>query len=192
MNDTIDWNLMAAGIMIGFALGIIFTVFVFARACRRPPPRAPLWVWLVLLGWAPLSVEAAVTIHPATGKAYLVSAEPMSWHQARAFADAAGGYLVEFESIVEMDFVRTSFGRVEIFWLGMEEFDGQYRWVTGGDPLFSYWGAEDPTPLFGHSTVFNWPNSRGFTRGFFFQVPYGSKYRAVVEIEPSLVIRRSK
>lgn len=192
MNDTIDWNLLAAGILIGVSLGIIFTTFYFMSLFRRrtPPPRTPLW--LLLFMWLPFSASAAVVVHPVTGQAYMVSEETLTWHQARAFADTAGGHLVTFASIVEMDFVRTSFGRTEVFWLGQEEFGGQYHWVTGEDILFTYWGATDPTPLFGHSTVFNWPNSRGFTRGFFFQVPYESKYRAVVEIESSSVVWGAK
>ncbi len=186
MNTTIDWNLITAGILIGSSIGILLTTLFFAWRIRRTLFTA------LLLAWLPLASQAAVVVHPTTGQAYLVSDEPLTWHQARAFADTAGGHLVTFASINELDFVRTAFGRTEVFWLGQEEFGGVYQWVTGEELLFTYWGATDPTPLFGHATVFNWPNSRGFTRGYFFQVPYQEKYRAVVEIESINVAKPGK
>jgi Lectin C-type domain len=190
MNTNIDWNLLAAGVLIGFSLGAIFATCVITQPLRKHH-KLKLWGLLLLL-WLPFSAPAAVVAHPVTGQAYLISEEVLSWHQARAFADTSGGHLVTFSSIIELDFVRSAFGRTEVFWLGQEEFGGQYQWVTGEELAFAYWGAEDPTPLFGHAAVFNWPNSRGFTRGYFGQVPYQSRYRAVVELVPGMVVKGGK
>lgn len=128
---------------------------------------------------------AAPVTDPTTGKQYLLSDQALSWNAAVTFAEQAGGHLFTPDNLAELNFVRTAFGRTELFWIGFEEYQGQ--WVNQHDgslPLFTYWGSFVPTAGFGLGAVFNWPTSQGFTRGGFGEIDRKIQLRAIIEFEP--------
>ncbi len=133
------------------------------------------------------SVEAAEWREWNTGAGnghfYAVTDTAMTWFDARAEAATAGGYLTSIGSIAELDFVRTTFGRAELFWTGLSTINGNaaFEWDSGEPLTFTYFGAHQPDASRTSAVVINHVNSRGFTRGFFFDAQPTQLYRGIIE-----------
>jgi hypothetical protein len=133
------------------------------------------------------SIEAAVWHEwdPSVGNGhfYAVTDTAMNWFDARSEASNAGGYLTSIGSIAELDFIRTTFGRSELFWTGLSTINGNnvFEWDSGEPITFTYFGAHQPDASQTSSVVINHINSRGFTRGFFFDAQPTQLYRGIIE-----------
>lgn len=117
------------------------------------------------------------------GHFYSVTDNSLSWFDARADATTSGGYLTSIGSLAELDFIRTMFGRTERFWTGLSTINGNgvFEWDDGEPVNFTYFGAHQPNPNQTSAVVINNFNSRGFTRGFFFDEQPNQLYRAIME-----------
>lgn len=108
----------------------------------------------------------------------------LAWPDAQAEADALGGYLLTIESAAELNFVRNTFGRTELFWTGLntDNGSGSFQWANGETVTYTYFGGELVDPNINSAVIINRLNSRGFSRGEFGAVdPFQSEYRAIVE-----------
>lgn len=128
--------------------------------------------------WREWSVAAG-----GNGHFYAVTDLAMTWSDARSEAANAGGYLTSISGIAELDFLRTTFGRSELFWTGLSTANGigAFQWDNGEPMTFSYFGAHQPNPDQTAAVIINQPNSRGFTRGYFFETPPNQLYRGIIE-----------
>jgi hypothetical protein len=117
------------------------------------------------------------------GHFYTVTDTAMTWYDARAEAGNQGGYLTSIGSIEELNFIRSTFGRSELFWTGLSTVNGNnvFEWDNGDPITFSYFGAHQPDPNQISSVIINSLNSRGFTRGFFLDVSPLDFHRGIIE-----------
>ena len=133
------------------------------------------------------SVEAAEWREWNTGGGnghfYTVTDTALNWFDARGEAANAGGCLTSIGSIAELEFVRTTFGRGELFWTGLSTINGNgaFQWDSGEPLAFAYFGAHQPDASRSSAVVINQINSRGFTRGFFFDTQPTLLYRGIIE-----------
>ena len=74
---------------------------------------------------------------------YQVIDTPMTWHAARDYCGAAGGYLVTIESADENAFV---YDLLDWSWLGAtdESEEGVWRWVNGELLSYTNWADDEP------------------------------------------------
>lgn len=109
----------------------------------------------------------------------------MTWFDARGWAADSGGYLTSIGSLAELNFIRTSFGRTEMFWTGLSTINGHglFEWDSGEPLTFTYFGAYRPDATQLSAVVINSATSRGFTRGSFRDIDLSTDplYRGVVE-----------
>ena len=117
------------------------------------------------------------------GHFYSVTGSAVTWFDARGEATMAGGYLTSIGSLAELDFIRTTFGRTERFWTGLATVNnpGVFEWENGEPVNFTYFGAHNPNLNQTSAVVINNLNSRGFTRGFFFDADPTQLYRGIIE-----------
>lgn len=117
------------------------------------------------------------------GHFYTVTDSAMTWFDARDAATNLGGYLTSIGSLEELNFIRTSFGRTELFWTGLSTITDNLEWDNGEPLTFTYFGAQQPDTTQYSAIVINGVNSRGFTRGSFQDVNLLSDplYRGVIE-----------
>ena len=76
--------------------------------------------------------------------AYLVCGEPSTWHEADAFCQQVGGWLVAIDGRSE----NSDVGRLglESFWIGLndQEEEGEYGWSNGENSRFRRWNIGEP------------------------------------------------
>jgi hypothetical protein len=120
----------------------------------------------------------------------VVGANPvdvLTWYDAKDEANVLGGYLVSFQSPAELNFVRKTFGKTELFWTGLTSTagEGEFKWDDGQPVSFTKFGSERPDANISSSVVINTQQSaRGHLRtGFFGAVSAFSEYRGIVEYE---------
>ncbi len=126
---------------------------------------------------------------------YSVTTGPLTWFDARNEALNAGGYLTSIGSFAELNFIRATFGRTELFWTGLSSVNnpsavnnpssavnpGTFAWENGEPITFSYFGAHQPNPNQLSAVVINSLNSRGFTRGNFMDMALNTELRGIIE-----------
>lgn len=119
------------------------------------------------------------------GHFYTVTDSAMTWFDARGVATDLGGYLTSIGSLEELNFIRTSFGRTELFWTGLSTINGNgsFEWDDGEPLTFTYFGAYHPDATQLGAVVINSATARGFTRGSFRDVNLSTDpiYRGVIE-----------
>ena len=135
------------------------------------------------------------TVWEGNGHSYEVINTPITWTQAKRYAEDRGGYLATITSIGEQRFienllVREGAGNM-YFWLGgFCGLDRQFQWVTGERFEFTNWhhptqpdnsgGREDKLEIYLYPHIFGlWndvsdDNLRNNTRGFI--IEYGNNY----------------
>lgn len=106
-----------------------------------------------------------------------VSAPGVTWSQANAAAQAAGGYLATLTSKAENDFV---YGAVAVadqpLWLGATQAAGVsdvadgWSWVTGEVWAFTNWAPDEPNNPIGTETALSFA---GFSPGNWNNAPAG-------------------
>ncbi|HAV63144.1 MAG TPA: hypothetical protein DCY13_12360 [Verrucomicrobiales bacterium] len=119
------------------------------------------------------------------GSHFYSATDSTDWFSSQAEAVLRGGYLTTIGSIQELDFIRSTFGRTELFWTGLSTVNdgnnGGFEWVNGAPITYSYFSWRQPDPTQASAVIINQPNSRGFTRGFFYDVSPFDSYRGIVE-----------
>ena len=88
------------------------------------------------------------TVWEGNGHSYEVFNTNMSWTEARRFAEQRGGYLVTITSSDEQAFIESLLSRngtVFAYWLGgFRGNDGNFRWVTGEQFVYTNWAPGEP------------------------------------------------
>lgn len=111
----------------------------------------------------------------------------LTWYDAQTAATGLGGYLVSFQSPAELNFVRKTFGKTELYWTGLTSTAGEgvFKWEDNQPVNFTKFGSERPNANVPSSVVINQQQiSRGQLRtGFFGAVNAFSEYRGIVEYE---------
>lgn len=124
---------------------------------------------------------------PVTGNGhfYTVTDSALSWFDAQGAAQSSGGYLTSIGSLEELNFIRTTFGKTELFWTGLSSVNtpGTFEWESGEPVTFTYFGAHQPNASQPTAVVINNLNSRGFTRGNFMDMPLDTALRGIIERE---------
>jgi hypothetical protein len=121
---------------------------------------------------------------------YTVVTGSFTWAQAKADAEAKGGYLVTVTSQAEWDKVLAAIGSTHAsknLWMGGtdEGTEGKWRWVTGEPWGFTAWGAGEPNNMsklehslhyFGESASRMWNDNRGESvlPGYILEAPKAS------------------
>jgi hypothetical protein len=81
---------------------------------------------------------------------YIAVSGPFTWHQAKADAEARGGYLATITSKDELDHIASlnAFPK-DAYWLGGtdEGHEGTWVWVTGEPWDFTWWAPNEPNNL---------------------------------------------
>ena len=122
-----------------------------ARAASRPRQQAAAIRAPRLANWV---------VHPVTGHSYNVVDAP-TWKAAQARAAELGGQLVTIDSAVEQDWLVSTFGGAEPFWIGLTDADseGAWRWADGAPASYTNWAPYEPNNMFRageHLGVMNW------------------------------------
>lgn len=113
-----------------------------------------------------------------SGHTYLRTAEPLTFFDAEALAQAMGGELASITSAEEETFLLDNFGAAEGYWIGLEF--PRERWASGEDVSFAHWAPGKPSPGVGEPfTLLNWgePGAWGSTSGDVTT----DRYRALLE-----------
>jgi formylglycine-generating enzyme required for sulfatase activity len=92
------------------------------------------------------------------GHRYLHLTTPMTWEQAREYAEALGGHLATITSAEEQAALVDNFLGLNL-WIGgfqpadSEEPDGGWQWVTGEPWAFTAWKSGEPNDQFGEDRL---------------------------------------
>ena len=96
----------------------------------------------------------AQVVNPANGHTYMLTPAGMSFAQARAYAQAAGGYLVSITDAAEQAFVAAQFSTAGTtrLWIGLsdEVTEGVFRWDSGEPFAYSAWCPGEPNNFNGN------------------------------------------
>jgi|GEM_PF-5305964 len=98
--------------------------------------------------------------NPSNGHTYMtVPAAGLTWDEARAAAEALGGYLATLTSQQEQDFLVASFPEIQLgrWWIGAYQDNadpdadpaGEWRWVTGEPWSYTNWYPGEPNDSVG-------------------------------------------
>lgn len=119
------------------------------------------------------------------GSHYYSATDSLDWFSSQSEAVTLGGYLTSIGSVQELDFIRATFGRSELFWTGLSTVNdgnnGSFEWVNGAPITYSYFSWSQPDPSQSSAVIINQLNPRGFTRGFFYAVSPFEEHRGIVE-----------
>ncbi len=93
--------------------------------------------------------SGAVPTQESGSTRYVVVKHPMSWTDAKAYAERMGGHLVTISNAEENNFVydlAKHEGVDRAFWIGLTDADseGRWRWVTSEPLTFTAWGDGEP------------------------------------------------
>lgn len=118
------------------------------------------------------------------GSHYYSPTHKLTWYDAVAWANYLGATPVVVNSPQELQFLRNQFGLTEMFWMGLDEFNGAWQPLDGTPLMYSFFGVGDSTPIFNAGVVFNVPGSRGITKGEFGVRPKSDLFRVIFEKKP--------
>lgn len=82
---------------------------------------------------------------------YYVCIDGMSWDEAKAACEDAGGYLVTVTTSEEADFIKTLISAKDksAFWMGGILQDNEWTWITGERFDYADWEAGEPNNYLG-------------------------------------------
>ena len=107
---------------------------------------------LAAVSAVPLTAGALswVTYNDINGpKQYAVTDIRYTWHEAEVFAQSQGGHLVAINDAAENDWIVSTFGGNELFWIGFTDQDQEGSWLwTNGDPVsYTHWNGGEPNDV---------------------------------------------
>ena len=95
-----------------------------------------------------LFLALSVSAQDFTNHTYQLITATLTWHQAKADAEARGGHLATITSQAELDYVRSLgvLAGFDSYWLGGtdEAQEGVWTWVTGEPWNFTNWQPGEP------------------------------------------------
>lgn len=115
----------------------------------------------------------------------------ITWTDAKAAAEAAGGHLATITSPGEQTFIESELGGSVSAdaWIGAtdEGTEGTFRWITGETFLYSNWGGAEPNNAGGNEDYVQLVSGTG---GSWNDLPnsYSTVHSYLVETSPQLVI----
>jgi hypothetical protein len=114
---------------------MLILIFVKRSLKMKTKIRLTIFILLVFFCYGLSHADSGWIYNPDTGHWYQRIDTNMTWHDAKAYAESLGGYLVTITSQSENDFIYNNLvsGINEIIWLGGtdEEQEGIWKWVTG-------------------------------------------------------------
>jgi len=109
--------------------------------------------WLISVFLLVINSMALVWAHEEIFREhrYVVVGYEMSWHAAKAHAEALDGYLVTIGDEAENAFVGNLVKRsgYRFYWIGLtdEVEEGHFVWVTGKESIYTHFGVNEPNNL---------------------------------------------
>ena len=129
---------------------------------------------VALLAMGPIKSGVAIAqeeqwfFNPANGHEYRLT-DPMPWVDAEAQAVAWGGHLVTLNNAEEELWVKDTFGRLELFYIGFNDIEeeGIWVWSSGASITYTNWDDSEPnnccdctdSPACEDAAVMNWDSS---------------------------------
>jgi len=89
-------------------------------------------------------------VNPSNGHIYIITSSYLSYTEARAEAESAGGYLVSIGDSTEQSWVFSTFGShtspSDALWIGLsdEAQEGTWVWESGEATEYTNWGVSEP------------------------------------------------
>ena len=129
---------------------------------------------------------------------YYISREWLSWADAKARADALGGYLLTINSEAENTWVKDNLGdyKWDSYWLGYSDTaeEGTFVWANGSDSAYTNWNGNEPNNSGDEDVVeFNGYNGKwndlSANDGRFFIIEFSGTISAKDVVIPYLVTR---
>jgi Ca2+-binding RTX toxin-like protein len=86
-----------------------------------------------------------VSVQMFQGHYYLLS-NSATWDNAQTQANSLGGNLVTINSQDEQDWLQTTFGKNQNFWIGLRDnvTEGSFQWANGETSTFTNWNSGEP------------------------------------------------
>jgi Ca2+-binding RTX toxin-like protein len=86
-----------------------------------------------------------VSVQMFQGHYYLLS-DSATWDNAQTQANRLGGNLVTINSQDEQDWLQTTFGKNQNFWIGLRDnvTEGSFQWANGETSTFTNWNSGEP------------------------------------------------
>jgi len=147
-----------------------------------------------------VSTAGTLVSGPGAHQYEVVTGTDVSWEQAKADANARGGFLATIGDAAEQSFVEKLLSDDSApsgaYWFGLHETgtEGDYRHLSGAKPSYTHWFAGQPDNFGGNETsaTILWSNSADAAsmsrRGFWNDLPPGKAgYPQVASLFPDLV-----
>jgi Bacterial Ig domain/Lectin C-type domain/FG-GAP-like repeat len=92
-----------------------------------------------------ITIDLADKTYYRNGKLYLLS-QTDTWESSQAYAQSLGGNLVTVNDATEEQWLKTTFGTTENFWIGLTDnvTEGQFVWANGETVNYRNWAPGDP------------------------------------------------
>lgn len=89
--------------------------------------------------------EAAVSAN-YNGNSYELYNSALTWNAAQAYCESKGGHLAVITSQEEQEFINSILpSEMNLYWIGLSDTDGEWRWVTGESFEYTNWAENEPT-----------------------------------------------
>lgn len=99
--------------------------------------------------------------NPSNGHLY-VATGPLAWRDAELQAVAWGGHLVTLTDAAEETWVRETFGKLEYFWIGLNDIavEGTFVWASGEPVAYTNWCVGEPNNFNDEdAAIINWAHA---------------------------------
>ncbi|MBD2667439.1 polymorphic membrane protein [Richelia sinica FACHB-800] len=128
------------------------------------------------------------TYYEYNGSLYALTTDIGTWQEAQAEALSLGGNLVTINSQAEQDWLVSTFGGTEQFWIGLTDaaIEGQFIWASGETSTYTNWLPGQPDnggPTGEDYAVMNF-NSRGKWNDYPSNASFS--FRGIIEIKQNL------
>ncbi len=103
--------------------------------------------------------------NPATSHYYKLQPDCPGWLSCEATAVSEGGHLVTINDANEQDWLVTTFGSTDYFWIGYTDKDaeGSWVWISGEPTTYTNWASGEPSNSGGveNYALMNWSSPPG-------------------------------
>ncbi len=98
--------------------------------------------------------------NPETSHYYKLLPDCLGWLSCEATAVSEGGHLVTINDANEQDWLVTTFGGTDLFWIGYTDKDaeGSWVWISGEPTTYTNWAIGEPSNSGGveNYALMNW------------------------------------